>query len=126
VLIIEDSATLRGFLRRVFENLDPAWSVIEAAEGRAALNEMTRNKADLIVTDLQMPGMDGRAFIAKIRSNSLLKRKSVLVLSGEEMGDLRSLYAADPGIRFLSKPSNAAQIGATALELLAATLTPAT
>lgn len=105
ILLIEDSETVRNFLRRLFQREMPACTIIEAAEGRAALHEMTRCKADLIVTDLQMPGLDGRGFIAKLRSNPLLRKKSVLVLSSDDLADLRRLYQADPGILFLSKPS---------------------
>ena len=105
ILLIEDSDTVRNFLRRVFLKDMPDATIIEAAEGRAALHEMTRCKADLIVTDLQMPGLDGRGFIAKLRSNPLLRKKSVLVLSSDSLDDLRTLYQSDPGILFLNKPS---------------------
>jgi CheY-like chemotaxis protein len=118
VLLIEDSATIRGFLRRLFEQRLPGVRIVEAADGRAALNEMTRCRADLIVSDLQMPGMDGRSFIAKLRSNPILKKKSVLVLSGDDLQDLRALYRDDSGIRFLAKPSGADEIMQSALQLL--------
>jgi CheY-like chemotaxis protein len=118
VLLIEDSATIRGFLRKLFEQRLPGLRIVEAADGRAALSEMTRCRADLIVTDLQMPGMDGRSFIAKLRSNAILKKKSVLVLSGDDLQDLRALYRDDSGIRFLAKPSGADEIMRSALQLL--------
>jgi two-component system chemotaxis response regulator CheY len=110
ILLIEDSDTVRGFLRRLFEREMPEAAVVEAIEGRAALREMSRRRPDLIVSDLQMPGMDGRDFIAKLRANPLLKKKCVLVLSGEDLSPLRALYAGDAGIRFLSKPSSGADI----------------
>jgi two-component system chemotaxis response regulator CheY len=120
ILLIEDSATVRNFLKRLFEREIPGVKIVEASEGRAALHEMTRCKADLIVTDLQMPGMDGRSFIAKLRSNSLLRKKSVMVLSSDEVSDLRALYRDDSGIRFLTKPSGSDEILKTALSLFAA------
>jgi len=110
VLLIEDSATVRSFLRRVFLKQWPEANIVEAKDGREALHEMTRCKADLIVTDLQMPGMDGRSFIAKLRSNALLKRKRLLVLSSDDLQDLRDLYVEDTGIRFLKKPSSPDEI----------------
>ena len=119
ILLIEDSATIRIFLKNLFLRAMPGSLIVEAAEGRAALNEMTRTKADLIVTDLQMPGMDGRSFIAKLRSNGLLRKKSVLVLSGDDIADLQALYRDDAGIRFLRKPSGAESILEAAHALLA-------
>src|SRR5258707_613301 len=107
LLLIEDSPTMRSFLRHLFEWRIPQVRVVEAEDGRTALNEMSRCRADLIVTDLQMPGMDGRSFIAKLRGNALLRKKSLLVLSGGDMEDLRLLYKDDSGIRFLAKPAGA-------------------
>lgn len=122
ILLIEDSATIRRYLHQLFLRELPQVRLIEASDGRAALHEMTRFKADLIVTDLQMPGMDGRAFIAKLRSNALLRKKSLLVLSGDDVNDLRALYRFDDGIRFLTKPSSADEIMQAARGLLAASL----
>ena len=120
ILVIEDSETVRSFLRRLLVRDMPDATVVEAADGKSALHEMTRCRPDLIVTDLQMPGMDGRAFIAKLRSNPLLKKKSVIVLSGDQIQDLRELYAADDGIVFLGKPSGSEVILETVHRLLAA------
>jgi two-component system chemotaxis response regulator CheY len=119
ILLIEDSTTVRSFLRHLFERELPNVKIVEAAEGKAALHEMTRCRADLIVSDLQMPGMDGRSFISTLRSNPLLRKKSVLVLSGDDVTDLQLLYASDPGIRFLRKPSGPDQIMQMARTLLA-------
>jgi CheY-like chemotaxis protein len=118
VLVIEDSATVRSFLRHLFERELPESKVVEAVDGRSALHEMTQCRADLIVSDLQMPGMDGRSFIATLRSNPLLRKKSVIVLSGDDVSDMRRLYASDPGIRFLRKPSGTAEIMQAARSLL--------
>jgi two-component system chemotaxis response regulator CheY len=118
ILVIEDSATVRSFLRHLFAREWPDSKIVEATDGRSALHEMTRCRADLIVSDLQMPGMDGRSFIATLRSNPLLRKKCVLVLSGDDVADLRRLYASDPGIRFLRKPSGTDEIMRAAHSLL--------
>ncbi len=123
ILLIEDSNTVRGFLRRIFQSAMPEATIIEAVEGRQALQAMTRCKADLIISDLQMPGMDGRSFIAKLRSNSLLKKKNVLVLSSDNIDDLLELYRDDKGIAFLNKPSTSADIVSAARALLATSST---
>ena len=103
ILIIEDSPTVRTMLRGAIQRGFPGVTVVEAAEGRQALHELTRCRPCLVVTDLQMPGMDGRSFLGLLRRNALLRRKKVLVLSGDDLTDLRALYAGDDGIRFLAK-----------------------
>jgi CheY-like chemotaxis protein len=120
ILLIEDSATVRRILRRLFETEMPDAKIIEAPDGRAALREVTRCRADLIITDLQMPGMDGRSFIGTLRANQALRKKSVLALSSDELSDLRRLYAGDAGILFLPKPSNPDEILRSARALLRA------
>jgi CheY-like chemotaxis protein len=123
-LLIEDSDTVRGFLKRCLERALPTAKIVEATEGRQALHEMTRCRADLILTDLQMPGMDGRSFIAKLRSNPLLRKKAVLVLSSDNVEDLRSLYSSDAGIRFLTKPSTSEEILKAVRSLIPAAFPP--
>ena len=120
LLMIEDSSTLRVLLRQSLSRLLPGVTIVEAADGRQAIHELTRCRADLVLTDLQMPGVDGRSFLAKLRGNPLLRRKKVVVLSSDDVRDLRDLYVADDGIRFLAKPSEPAELVRTILELLPA------
>jgi two-component system cell cycle sensor histidine kinase/response regulator CckA len=119
ILLIEDSNTVRSFLNHALKSALPGATIVEASEGRAALRELTRCRADLIITDLQMPGMDGRAFLATLRQNPILRHKRVLVLSSDSASDLRQLYASDPHLAILPKPSTGADILRVAHDLLA-------
>lgn len=118
VLIIDDSPTVRGFIRRALESAFPQFVLREATDGRAALSEMTQKKVDLIFTDLDMPGMDGKTFLRLIRNNPILKTKPIIVLSGsvnqEVMDDLKNVNQ----IKVLRKPSSPAEIQGTAREML--------
>jgi two-component system chemotaxis response regulator CheY len=82
----------------------------EASEGRDAISEMAQKKVDLIITDLQMPGMDGPTFLRMIRKNSLLKQKPVLVFSSSDSSQVRSEFGDDGCMEFLLKPASAEQI----------------
>lgn len=119
ILLIEDSDTVRSFLHHALQAALPGATLVEAVEGRAALRELTRCRADLIITDLQMPGMDGRAFLATLRQNPILRHKRVLVLSSDNPRDLRERYANDPHLAILPKPSTGAEILRVAQDLLA-------
>jgi CheY-like chemotaxis protein len=118
ILLIEDSPTVRNFVRKSLSPFLPDCVIREAADGRAALSEMSQKKVDLIVTDLDMPGMDGRTFLRMMRSNPLLKKKPVLVLSGSITSDLLGEFKDDPNLCFLRKPSTAEDILGAAKGLL--------
>jgi two-component system chemotaxis response regulator CheY len=119
ILLIEDSDTVRSYLNHTLMAALPGATIVEASEGRAALRELTRCRADLIITDLQMPGMDGRAFLATLRQNPILRHKRVLVLSSDNSSDLRNRYAGDTHLAILPKPSTGAEILRVAQDLLA-------
>jgi two-component system chemotaxis response regulator CheY len=103
-LLVEDSATVRQFVKTVLADSFPGSELIEAADGRTALAAMKNNRVNLIVTDLQMPGMDGLSFVQLLRNNAVLKRKPVLVLSGAVTEEAKASLAALEKISVLAKP----------------------
>jgi CheY-like chemotaxis protein len=106
ILIIDDSGTTRGLLRRALQQADPSNVVREAEDGKAAIHELTQGRFDLIITDLEMPGVDGHRFLEVLRGNPLLRRKKVLVFSASITEPLKQLYADNPNIAFLAKPAS--------------------
>lgn len=110
VLVIEDSPTMRQHLRRVLEQGFPGCAILEAVEGREAISQLTHAKVDLIITDLQMPGMDGRTFLRRLQANPLLKKKMILVLSSSIDPELEKEFESAGGVRFLAKPAKPDQI----------------
>jgi two-component system chemotaxis response regulator CheY len=118
ILLIEDSEAIRNFLRRILEKNFPGCVVREAEDGRQALTEMTSQKVDCIVTDLQMPGMDGQSFLKSLQRNPLLKRKPVLILSGSITSELREELKDCETVRLLAKPSSESEITRTLKELM--------
>jgi two-component system chemotaxis response regulator CheY len=103
-LLVEDSATVRQFVKTVLQDSFPGSELLEAADGRTALAAMKNNRVNLIVTDLQMPGMDGLSFVQLLRNNAVLKRKPVLVLSGAVTEEAKASLASLEKIAVLSKP----------------------
>jgi two-component system chemotaxis response regulator CheY len=110
ILIIDDSRTFRGILRRTFEKAFPGDIVREAEDGKQALSQMTHQKVDLIVTDLEMPGMDGMTFLKHLKGNPLLAKKPVLVISGTISDGLRARASELLNVRFLKKPASPEEI----------------
>lgn len=118
ILLIEDSPTIRNMLRRILEKSFPGCVIREASEGREALSEMSNKKVDFIITDLQMPGMDGQTFLKMLHHNPLLKNKPVVVLSSSITVQLREELKGYESVRLLAKPSSADEIFETVNSLM--------
>lgn len=78
VLLVDDDVLLRSTLAEALQYL--GCSVREAGHGLEALVVIAHEPVDLILTDLQMPHMDGQALVAEIRSRGL--EQPVAVMSG--------------------------------------------
>lgn len=78
VLVVDDEDDLRSTLERFLTIR--GYQVRGARDGRAALAALATAPADLVVTDLYMPGMDGMEFLMALRT--LTPRPRVLVMSG--------------------------------------------
>jgi CheY-like chemotaxis protein len=66
ILVVDDSAVDRAFAREILER-EPDWTVECAENGLKAVARMKESPPDLVVTDLQMPGMDGLEFVTVAR-----------------------------------------------------------
>lgn len=117
-MVIEDSPTIRGFVRRVLGESFPACHVLECEDGRAAITRLTQERVHGIISDLEMPGMDGWTFLATLRQNPVLKAKPVLILSSSIDPARSAMYKDDKAIRFLAKPATAADIKAALEDLM--------
>ncbi len=82
IMIVDDSATSRMIIKRCFQMAGyQDSSYIEAEDGLKAMSNLNRNDVDLVVTDLNMPKMDGTTFIKKLRLMEKTKQLPVLVIS---------------------------------------------
>lgn len=67
ILIVDDSAVMRALLRRVVSLTDvPVETVLEARNGREALQVMETNDVDAVFTDINMPVMNGTEFLTEL------------------------------------------------------------
>ena len=102
VLAVDDSATVREVLRTTLENA--GYQVVLANDGREALSKLTSIKADMIVTDLNMPHMDGISLIREVRSQPGCRFLPILMLTSESQLDLRKEGKAAGASCWLNKP----------------------
>jgi two-component system chemotaxis response regulator CheY len=83
VMVVDDSPMARKFMRQVLTNLGVK-HFLEAENGRIAAEILSDNTVDLVVTDYNMPEMDGQALIQFIRTQSWQKDVPVLMVTSED------------------------------------------
>jgi len=110
VLLVDDEDDLRRVMRDLLER--DGFTVQEARDGVQALDEVDRHAPDIIVLDLNLPGLDGYAVLSQLRSRPVTRDIPVIVLTakGDEDNEVRvfELGADD----FLSKPFRARALAA--------------
>jgi two-component system, chemotaxis family, chemotaxis protein CheY len=82
VLIVDDSPAMRRFVRRVLELTGiELGKCLEANNGQEALDLLRLERMDIVLTDINMPLMDGEELLRALKSDSALRAIPVLVLS---------------------------------------------
>lgn len=82
VMVVDDSPAMRAFVRRVLDLSGFAVGELwEASNGVEALNQLGRHWVDVILTDINMPGMDGEQFVRRLEQDELLRSIPVIVVS---------------------------------------------
>jgi CheY-like chemotaxis protein len=96
VLLVDDDANIVFLTKLALEGLTD-WKVESAASGDEAIQKANHTRPDLILLDVMMPGMDGRATYAKLRENPALSATHIIFLTAkvesEEIDHFRALGA---------------------------------
>lgn len=82
ILIVDDSTSMRRIVRKFLENAGFA-RLIEAKDGKDALKMVKKQKIDLIVSDLNMPNMDGMEFLRIVKADEKFKEIPFVMLTVE-------------------------------------------
>ena len=83
ILIVEDSPTMRALLTSALEELDVPVKVTEAESGFEALRLLPRESFDLIVTDINMPDINGLELVSFVRNNAAYRGIPLVIVSTE-------------------------------------------
>ena len=94
ILTVDDSRTMRDMLRMAL--LDAGFRVTQAEDGVHGLEVLDRETPRVIVTDINMPRLDGFGFIEKVRLNQHYRAIPILVLTTES-DDAKKLRARQAG-----------------------------
>ena len=101
-LIVDDSVSMRRMV--AFTLRQAGFDVLEGEDGRDALARMAGRKIEIIVTDLNMPVMDGIAFIRSVRQLPAFKFTPILMLTTESQGDKKQEGRAAGATGWIVKP----------------------
>ena len=111
VLVVDDSAAIRKILQRVLRQTGMAIRTIyEAGDGQEALEVLRAHSVDLVLTDINMPKMDGLQFLASMKAAEAWRSIPVVMITTEggemKVGEAVKLGAAG----YVRKPFTADQI----------------
>jgi two-component system chemotaxis response regulator CheY len=118
VLIVDDSAAIRKILQRVLKQSEvPLGNILEAGDGLQALEVLKNHPVDLVLTDINMPNMDGLQLLGQIRANAQWSGIRVLMVTTEG-NQARVMEAVGLGAAgYVKKPFTADQIKEKLLSL---------
>jgi CheY-like chemotaxis protein len=83
VLVVDDDLTLRQLLRRMLE--PEGYAVVEAENGRVALERLRQVSPSVILLDLMMPEMDGFEFVAEFRRHEAWRAIPIVVITARDL-----------------------------------------
>lgn len=116
-LVVDDSPGVRQVLVAALAGI-PALRVVEATDGADAVRRLASGRFDLVVTDLNMPVLDGLKLVAYIRADAVHRDVPVVVVTTERGAEDRRRAMALGANRYLTKPVESVQLVAAARELL--------
>lgn len=116
ILAVDDSASMRQMV--AFTLKGAGYNVVEAVDGKDALNKAQSSKADLVLTDVNMPNMDGISLIKQLRALPTYKFTPILLLTTESGADKKQEGKAAGATGWLVKPFNPDQLLATIKKVL--------
>ena len=102
ILTIDDSKTMRDML--LLTLTDAGFEVLQGVDGEDGLAVLGDQKVDVIITDINMPKMDGYEVIRQLRQNPRHKTTPILVLTTESDGDKRNIARSAGATGWMVKP----------------------
>ncbi|MCH6256925.1 response regulator [Puniceicoccaceae bacterium K14] len=116
ILTVDDAATIRKMV--VFTLKGAGHRIVEATDGLDALSTLQSNPVDLIITDVNMPRMDGIELTKKIRSMPAHSRTPVILLTTESDPAKKQQGRAAGATGWIVKPFNQQQLLAVIAKVL--------
>jgi two-component system, chemotaxis family, chemotaxis protein CheY len=127
ILIVEDSAAMRTYVRAALEgapDLGGDVEIVEAASGFDALRLLPRQAYDLVITDINMPDINGLELIRFVRQSLHHRKIAVLIISTQSAERDRKRGLALGADAFLAKPFSPEELREAVAQSLARRASP--
>lgn len=116
-LVVEDSPTMRQLISFSLKRFKGC-KIVEAVDGVDALKKIASERIDVILTDINMPVMDGLKLVSLIRQNPDLKNLPIIIITTEGAEEDRQRGLALGANSYIAKPIQSSHLIKTIQELL--------
>ncbi|HUL00313.1 MAG TPA: response regulator [Nitrospirota bacterium] len=108
-LVVEDSPTMRQLISFALKRI-PGSKIIEASDGIDALKKLSTHKFDIILTDINMPMMDGLKLVSMVRNDPSHKAIPIIIITTEGAEEDRKRGLALGANAYIAKPIQTAEL----------------
>lgn len=116
ILVVDDSASIRQVVAITLKSA--GFDVIEACDGRDALSKLSGQRIHLIISDVNMPNMDGITLLKEIKTRAEYKFTPIIMLTTESAEEKKSQGQAAGARAWMVKPFQPAQMLAAVNKLV--------
>ena len=116
IMTVDDSTSMRQMVKATL--LSAGYDVVEASDGQEALEYARENPVDLVITDVNMPRMDGITLVSELRSLPSYRLIPLLLLTTESSMEKKMEGKKAGATGWIVKPFNPAQLLATLARVL--------
>lgn len=117
VLVVEDSPTMRQLIIFALKRLRDA-EIVEASDGVDGYKKLSQKKFDIILTDINMPVMDGLKLVSLIRKDQVHKDVPIVIITTEGAMEDKERALSLGANAYITKPIQASKVLSTVKELL--------
>ncbi|MBF0426186.1 MAG: response regulator [Magnetococcales bacterium] len=108
IMTVDDSSSVRQMVTLTLKG--EGYNVVEGVDGRDALNKLKANPVDMVITDLNMPNMDGITLIRELRALPAFKFTPIVMLTTESQANKKTEGKDAGATGWIVKPFKPAQL----------------
>ncbi|MDZ7956230.1 response regulator [Nostoc sp. DedQUE09] len=117
ILIVDDEEDVQAIAKLGLE-MGAGWNVLTACSGREALNLAANSKLDVILLDMMMPDLDGRATLQQLKANPITRLIPVILLTAKVQESAQESFAGLDVAAIFAKPFRPLKLAAQISEAL--------
>ncbi len=122
ILIVDDTPLTHRLLNLMLQRIDNSINIFTAFNGKEALAQLADNTFDLVITDINMPGMDGFALMDEMRADDKYKDLPIIVLTASGHKKVPAMAAQKGATSFLTQPISSWELKETVTRCLQGTM----